>query len=160
MLSCIDRKGSQGTCDDDDDSGGGGDDDDDDDDGCGGGGDGGDDDDGGGGGGDNNDNDDDNDDDDDDDDDDGCGGGGDNNDNDDDNNDDDDMSTSPCCYLQLSCFQSTAHASKIQPLLLSARIEVSVWCGRAGRSPKHHLLANVFDAVFCRCSGRIFKIKW
>ena len=153
MLSCIDRKGSQGTCDDDDDSGGGGDDDDDDDDGCGGGGDGGDDDDGGGGGGDNNDNDDDNDDDDDDDD--GCGGGGDNND-----NDDDDMSTSPCCYLQLSCFQSTAHASKIQPLSLSARIEVSVWCGRAGRSPKHHLLANVFDAVFCRCSGRIFKIKW
>ena len=136
MLSCIDRKGSQGTCDDDDDdSGGGGDDDDDDDDGCGGGGDGGDDDDGG-------------------------GGGGDNNDNDDDNNDDDDMSTSPCCYLQLSCFQSTAHASKIQPLLLSSRIEVSVWCGRAGRSPKHHLLANVFDAVFCRCSGRIFKIKW
>ena len=103
----------------------------------------------------------------------GGGGGGDDGDDDDDSGGDDDddsvgggddgyndMSTSLFCYLQLSCFQSTAHASKIQPLSLSARIEVSVWRGRAGRSPKHHLLANVFDAVFCRCSGRIFKIKW
>ena len=102
----------------------------------------------------------------------GGGGGGDDGDDDDSGGDDDDdsvgggddgdddMSTSLCCYLQLSCFQSTAHASKIQPLSLSARIEVSLWCGRAERSPKHHLLPNVFDVVFCRCSGRIFKIKW
>ena len=132
MIITISGGGGGGDDGDDDDSGG-----DDDDDSVGAGDDGDDDDSVGGG--------------DDGDDDDSVGGGDDG---------DDDMSTSLCCYLQLSCFQSTAHASKIQPLSLSARIEVSLWCGRAERSPKHHLLPNVFDVVFCRCSGRIFKIKW